>query len=308
MIHVYYAIRDGRPSRWAEALGTALADLPVTFHADDVDPDLVDYALAWGAPPVPFTAMPRLKAVLSVGAGVDHLQGVEIPAHVPILRLVDPELTAGMVEYVTAMVLAHHRRLPFFAACQARRVWKPRSPVLATARRVGVMGLGELGRACLDALRPFRFPLSGWSRGPRAISGVTTHHGPAGLGPFLAATDILVVLLPLTGETRGILNADALARLPEGASLINVGRGPLIDDRALLAALDGHLDHATLDVFASEPLPEDHPFWRHPRVTVTPHIASLTHPETAARALAADIRRLESGQPPHHAIDRERGY
>jgi glyoxylate/hydroxypyruvate reductase A len=196
-----------------------------------------------------------------------------------------------------------------YAAQRRAKVWEEIPQLPAEARQVGILGLGVLGRDALEKLKPFGFRLAGWSRSPKSITGVTCFHGSGGLDEFLGATDILVCLLPLTAETTGILNAETFAKLPAGAAVINVGRGKQLVEADLLAALDsGQIGGATLDVFQNEPLPEDHPFWEHPRVFMTPHIASMTVPQSAVRAVVANIQRLESGEALQHVVDLQRGY
>jgi glyoxylate/hydroxypyruvate reductase A len=213
-----------------------------------------------------------------------------------------------MVEWCVGHALRHHLDMDR-DVCRQDRKWEKHTPPLARNRRVTVLGLGELGRSVAEALRDLRFNVAGWSRTLRHIDGVTTFSGNEGLGEALAHGEILILLLPLTDDTENILGADALSRLPQGAFLINPGRGQLIDDDALLAALeDGHVGHATLDVFRTEPLPEDHPFWAHRNVTVTPHIASDTRAESAAEVVAENIRRGEAGEPFLHLVDRSAGY
>jgi glyoxylate/hydroxypyruvate reductase A len=223
--------------------------------------------------------------------------------------MVEPGLTAGMSEYVTLAVLNHHRFMLDYAAQRRDKVWKEIPQLAAEARQVGVLGLGVLGRDALDKLKTFGFRLAGWSRSPKSISGVTCFHGVGGFDEFLAGTDILICLLPLTAETEGILNADTFAKLPAGAAVINVGRGGHLVEKDLLAALDsGQLGGATLDVFRKEPLPEKHAFWKHPRIFMTPHVASMTVPSSAVRAVVANIQRLEAGEALQHIVDMKRGY
>lgn len=300
------------PSKWesyADPLGRA-------FLAEGLDidlsqkhaPDEVDYIVyAPNDALRDFGRFPRLKAVLNLWAGVEDVVGNDT-LRVPLARMVDPGLTEGMVEYVTAHVLRHHMGTDNHVLNQ-EGVWRQSVPPLARHRRVGVLGLGELGAACAKALAALNFDIAGWSRRARTIPGVTTWHGAEGFDRILAHCEIAVLLLPLTSETEGIIDAAALARLPPNAVVINPGRGRLIDDAALLAALEtGHLSHATLDTFRIEPLPQDHPFWAHPGVTVTPHIASATRPETAAVAVAQNIARAEAGETLHHLVDRDAGY
>jgi glyoxylate/hydroxypyruvate reductase A len=227
----------------------------------------------------------------------------------PLVRMVDPiGLTEGMVEWVTGHVLRHHLGMDRHILA-APGDWVQDCPPLARARPVTVLGLGELGTACARALAALNFPVRGWSRNPRDVPGVACHHGDAGLDAALEGAQIVVLLLPQTPETENILNAARLGLLATGAAVLNPGRGPLIDDEALLAALDaGQIGHATLDVFREEPLPADHPFWAHPHVTVTPHVASTTRPETAAARIAETIAEMENGRTPVGLVDRKRGY
>ncbi len=299
-----------RGNAWAEALAANYPELKTYNWPYDGDPAEIDYALVWQPPEGELKRYPKLKAIFSVGAGVDHLASdPDLPEGVPVVRMVEPSLTAGMAEYVTLAVLNHHRFMIDYAAQRREKVWEELLQLPAEARQVGVLGLGVLGRSALDTLKPFGFKLAGWSRSPKSISGVTCFHGSFGLDEFLAATDILICLLPLTPETEGILNAEAFAKLPVGAAVVNVGRGGHLVEDDLLEALDsGQVGGATLDVFREEPLPEEHPFWEHPRVFMTPHIASMTVPATAVRAVVANIQRLEAGEALQHVVDMKRGY
>ena len=291
------------------ALQSALAD--AGLHADlvlEADPAQVDYIIYAPSSAVqdfrPFT---RCKAVLSLWAGVERIVGNATLTQ-PLCRMVDPALTQGMIDYVCGHVLRYHLGMDAHIAARAG-AWHPTPPPLAQERRVGILGLGALGAACGQALAGLGFAVHGWSRRKRQIAGLLCHHGQQGLRECLSQAEILVTLLPLTDNTENLIDADALALLPAGARLINPGRGGLIDDTALLAALDqGHLAHATLDVFRTEPLPVRHPFWAHPGVTVTPHIAAATRPDTAAQVIAENITRAEAGQPLLHRVDRTQGY
>jgi len=309
MTSVLYKSDAARGRAWAAYFAEHAPD--ITFHVwpDHGDLTQVEYLIAWQAPPDLLAALPNLKVLFSSGAGVDHVDFSAIPPHVQIARMVEPGIIDGMVEYVTMAVLALHRDLFDYLSDQVTGSWKPLEVPPASARRVGVMGLGVLGRAVLDRLATFGFRLRGWNRSARELPGVTCYAGAEALGSFLAECDVLICLLPLTAETRGMLDAKVFDALPRGASVINVGRGGHLDSPALLGALDsGHLSRAILDVTEPEPLPSDHPFWRHPRVFVTPHVASMTQPQTAAPILLANLRRHQRGEPLRDLIDRNRGY
>lgn len=302
-----------RPDRWTdyetpltEALTAAgLTDFRVVTEAA---PEAVDYILyAPNSGLQDFSVFPNLKAVLSLWAGVETIVGNPTIA-VPLTRMVDSGLREGMREWVAGHVLRHHLGMDAHIK-GAPGVWEPHVPPLARNRTVAILGLGALGRACAEVLLALGFTVTGWSRSEKSIPGVTCFHGRDGLLQCLAGAEIVVLLLPKTPATENTLNAETLAVMPRGAVIINPGRGPLIDDAALLAALDsGQIGHATLDVFRVEPLPADHPYWAHPQVTVTPHIASETRPGTASQLVAENIRRSEAGEPLLHLVDRSAGY
>jgi glyoxylate/hydroxypyruvate reductase A len=222
--------------------------------------------------------------------------------------MVSDGLSEGMVEWCMGHVLRHHLGMDR-DICRTDAVWAPNVPPLARHRKVAVLGLGALGQAVASALVALNFPVRGWSRSAKKIAGVSCFHGDEGLSEALRGAESVVLLLPMTADTENVLNADRLSLLSQGGFVINPGRGPLIDDDALLAALDaGKIAHATLDVFRVEPLPQDHPFWAHPNVTVTPHIASDTRADSAAEVIAENIRRGEAGEPLLHLVDRSAGY
>lgn len=309
-VTVLFAAKSERWKEYEHPLRTALAEAGVAAElVTRAAPETVDYIVYSPNSGIedfrPFT---RLKAVLNLWAGVEDVVG-NPTLNVPLARMVDDEgLTQGMVEWVTGHVLRHHLGMDAHILGQDG-LWRAGAPPLARERRVTILGLGALGAACGQALARLGFPVTGWSRSEKRIEGIDCLSGPQGVNSALARADILVLLLPLTAQTENLIDAARLARLPEGAVLINPGRGALIDDAALIAALDaGHLAHATLDVFREEPLPPDHPFWPHPKVTVTPHIASETRAPSAARVIADNIRRAEAGEPMRHLVDRERGY
>lgn len=310
MINVLFSAVDARWDFYQNALQTAFdtLDLAVHLHRDMSAPEQVDYLIyAPNGPVSDFTPFTNAKVVLSLWAGVEKL--VHNPTlHLPVTRMVDAGLSDGMVEWVTGHVLRHHLGFDKQILCQDG-VWKPVIPPLAKDRKVAILGLGELGSACAKALAMLRFDISGWSRSAKQIDGVTCYHGPDGLRDILKQAEIVVLLLPQTKATENTLNAETLALLPKGAVVINPGRGPLIDDDALLAALDsGQIAHATLDVFRVEPLPAEHAYWAHPNVTVTPHIASETRAESAAQIIAENIRRGEAGEPLRFLVDQSAGY
>jgi len=301
-----------RPDHWRtyetplkQALARAGVDANLTTSAAPEEVDYIVYAP--NSEVQDFTPYTRTKAVLNLWAGVENIVG-NPTLKIPLARMVDHGLTQGMVEWVTGHVLRHHLGMDRHILGQDGE-WRAEVPPLASQRRVTMLGLGALGEACAQMLGHLGFPVTGWSRRAKDIPGITCLSGEDGLQAALQAADILVLLLPLTDETENLLDARTLALLPEGAMIVNPGRGPLIDDEALIAALDrGHVAHATLDVFREEPLPPEHPFWAHPGVTVTPHIASETRPETASQVIAENIRRGEAGAPFLHLVDRTQGY
>jgi len=299
-----------RVDLWLKAFAEQAPEMEVRLYPEIGRPDEIDYALLWQPPPGLLATLPKLRAIFSVGAGIDHLvSDPELPRHLPLVRMVERGLSEGMSEYVAMNVLLHHRYALDYLALQRRHAWEEIQQVFASDRRVGILGLGALGQACIDRLRPFGFQLLGWSRSPRTVEGVTCFHGTEGLWRLLPQADILVCLLPLTPETRNLLDRRVFDALPKGAYLINAARGAQVVEQDLLAALaSGQVAGASLDVFQEEPLPAGSPFWDHPRVLVTPHVAAMTMAPTAVAQVIANIRRFERGEPMRNVVDLERGY
>jgi glyoxylate/hydroxypyruvate reductase A len=297
-------------ARWKPHLGRLMPELEVRVWPEVGDPADIDYALVWRPEPGLLASLPNLKLILSLGAGVDHLLcDPLLPRDVPIVRLVDPYMTDAMSEYVVLQVLRLHRQDLDYRAQQEAADWRELDQKNAIERCVGILGAGALGQDAGRKLKGLGFDVALWSRSEKAIEGLKSYAGSAGLPALLGRSEILVCLLPLTAETEGILNTSTFALLPQGAALINVARGGHLVEEDLLAALaSGRLSAAVLDVFREEPLPAGHPFWSHPRIIVTPHIAAATHPPTAAPIILDNIRRFEEGRPLLNQIDPAQGY
>lgn len=308
-MNIVYKSEPERGRKWAALVAERAPGSSFRQWPDIGDPTTVDYLVAWQPPSDIMQQFPNLKVLFSVGAGADQFDYARLPADLPVVRMVEPGLTNGMVEYVTFAVLGLHRDMPRYLQQQREQQWQPHPMRAAAKRRIGVMGLGSLGEAVLKPLLALGFDCGGWSRTRREIDGVQCWAGKDQLGDFLARTDILICLLPLTDSTKGLLNSDCFNQLPHGAALVQAGRGAQLNHNDLLSALDSQqLSAAVIDVTDPEPLPAGHPFWRHPAIWLTPHIASQTMPETAVDALLANIRRFESGEPMIGLIDRQRGY
>jgi glyoxylate/hydroxypyruvate reductase A len=312
---VLLALTGWEPQVWIDELRKAAPDRQVTLEPNgEADPD-IDYAIVWKQPAGLLSKLPNLKAIFSLGAGVDHVFADTSLPDVPIVRVVSANLTTRMSEYVVWQVLDHHRLGPRYRAQQADRVWlEDRDQKAAADLTVGIMGLGELGRDAAAKLRAMGFEVTGWSRTQKQVEGVTCHAGEDGLDAFLASADIFVVLLPLTPETKEILNRDLFLRMskqgPLGAPvIINAGRGGLQNEADILAALDeGLLSAVTLDVFQQEPLDPDSPFWTHPKVTLTPHAAAASMPTSLIEPMARQMDAFERGEPLINLVDRKAGY
>jgi glyoxylate/hydroxypyruvate reductase A len=288
------------------------ADLNVLVQGrDEYRVEDVDYVFSFRPPHGLLKTFPRLKSIFSVGAGVDaFLADPEFPKHVPLVRFVDPQLSTEMAQYVVMQVLRQHRMQAVFDAMQKQSKWSQMMLPRKTAdTRIGILGLGEIGTMAGERLRDLGFPVSGWSRSRKQINGIKSYAGDAEFAAFLDKSDFLICLLPLTPDTRGILNAGTFAKLPQGAYVINVARGGHLKEPDLIPALDsGHLSGATLDVFENEPLSETSPFWKHPKVIVTPHVAAISDPRVATRFVIDGIAAAERGEKHPNTVDMSRGY
>ena len=306
---VFYSETDD-PAPWREALCSALPWLVFETWPAVQDPAAVDCTLVWKPPRGWHARFPRLRAILSLGAGVDALlEDPTLPAGVPVTRMVDAGMGRQMAEYALCGVMQFHRRLHEYARLQREARWQPLPPTLARDFPVGVMGLGVLGAQAASLIAGLGYPVHGWSRTPRTLPGVRCHAGAQALDGFLQSVRVLVNFLPLTPDTRGLVDARLLSRLPRGAFLVNLARGGHVVETDVLAALDsGQLGGAMLDVFAREPLPADDPLWRHPGVVVTPHVAAVTLAGDAAGQVLDNLRRLRAGEPLQGLVDRARGY
>ncbi|MBI5262308.1 MAG: glyoxylate/hydroxypyruvate reductase A [Bradyrhizobium sp.] len=303
------------PERWKARFDDVCRDRPVRLLADaSLDPAEVAYAAVWKPKPGELAAFSKLRAIFNLGAGVDALMADRSLPNVPLVRVAVPDLTGRMTEYVVLHVLMHHRQEPYLRQSQREKRWAPKFQWAAGAVSVGIMGLGTLGADAAQVLQRIGFKVAGWSRSARQLEGIECFHGSAGLEAFLRRTDILVCLLPLTDQTRGILDRDVFTRLnrtsPLGAPvLINAGRGGLQNEADILACLDdGTLGSASLDVFTQEPLPPDSPFWSHPKVVLTPHNAADTDPDAISRYVADQIARFEAGGALENVVNFTRGY
>lgn len=297
-----------RGAEWASWFAQKAPELAFRQWADAGDPRAVRYLAAW-EPPADLDQFPNLQLIFSVGAGIDQFDLSALPPHIPVLRMVEPGIINGMVEYATLAVLSLHRDWLTYRDQQRAGRWQSVRVRPAASRRIGVLGMGVLAQAVLAQLRSLHFPCAAWSRSQRSMEGVQCYAGQHALPAFLARTDILICLVPLTPDTRGILDQRLFAQLPRGAAVINCGRGGHLVQQDLLDALDqGQLSRAVLDVCEPEPLPPGHRLWSHPAVMLTPHIASMTQPETAVDAVLDNIRRQRAGLPLAGLVERARGY
>ncbi len=312
---ILVAIDGTQAEQWipllkARAAGRDLRIWPAAI-GDKAD---IAYAFVWRPPQGLLATLPNLKAILNIGAGVDALLTDPALPRLPLARAAHPDLTKRVVGYVVLHVLAHHNRSAAYAAQQRERVWREQKHPSSDQVAVGIMGMGVIGGEAAEVLARLGFKVAGWSRTAKSVSGIESFHGDAGLDPFLARTEILVCLLPLTAQTNGLLNLALFRKLKRdgeagGAFLINAARGKVQADADIIAALDeGALAAATLDVFPQEPLPAESPLWTHPKVTVTPHVAGDISPTAFADHLFAQVDRFERGEPLANEVNRERGY
>ncbi|WP_040677262.1 2-hydroxyacid dehydrogenase [Nitratireductor pacificus] len=308
---ILLSVTGFNPQRWYDLLSKKRDVVLEPAGAEDPS---IDYAVVWKQQPGILSRLPNLKVIFSIGAGVDHIFTGDPPPDVPIVRVIADNLTQYMCEYVCWRVLDHHRQGIHYRTQQARKVWRDAQQPPANEVSVGIMGLGELGRHAARALLALGFKVNGWSRGVRTMDGVSTFHGAEGMTPFLNATDILVVLLPLTPATEGIIDHSVLSRLRQdgplgGPCLINAGRGRLQREADILRALeDGTLKEASLDVFEREPLAPESPLWPHPRVFVTPHAAAVSDPAHLAAPMLRQMEAFERGEALENLVDPKVGY
>lgn len=298
---------SGKPEPWVEGLKAALPEAEVGIWRPGAPK--ADYAVVWAPPQQLLDEQAGLKAVFNIGAGVDAILKLRVPPETLLVRLDDAGMSVQMAEFVCHAVIRHFRELGAYEHDMAQGRWGFRKPRTRADHPVGIMGLGVLGARVAQAVAQFEFPVLGWSRSPKELPGVRCFSGEQGLQDFLAATRILVCLLPLTPETEGILNKDTLGRLMPGGYLINVARGAHLVEEDLLALVEaGHLAGAALDVFRTEPLPAGHPFWNHPKITITPHTSARTLRDETIAQIAGKIHALRRGEPIAGVVDRKRGY
>lgn len=304
---ITFCCADTDPQPWLQGLSAALPDATISLWQPGAP--LADYAVVWAPPQTFFNEQTQLKAIFNTGAGVDALMKLDLPAGVPVIRLDDAGMAVQMAEYVCHALIRHFREFEGYEVDMAQGTWSYREPRDRADFPVGIMGLGVLGERVARAVAQFDFPVNGWSRSIKPLAGVQGFSGMAQLPAFLAASKVLVCLLPLTDETRDVMNADNLSRLQAGGYVINVARGAHLVDEDLLALLDsGHLAGATLDVFRTEPLPPAHAFWKHPKIVLTPHTSARTLRSESIAQMAKKLRALHSGQSVAGTVNPVRGY
>lgn len=306
-MRITFCCTDTQADPWLAGLRTALPQASI----ESWQPGAVsaDYAVVWAPPQSFLDEQAQLKGIFNIGAGVDALLKLRLPFKAKVVRLDDAGMSAQMAEYVCHAVIRHFREFDGFAADVAQGIWSFRKPRRRAEFSIGVMGLGVLGERVAKALASFEFPVNGWSRSVKVIEGVRCFTGPEQLDAFLTATRVLVCLLPLTPDTRDIMRLGTLARLKPGGYVINVARGAHLVDEDLITLIDrGHLSGATLDVFRTEPLPQGHPFWHHPKITVTPHTSARTLRDESIAQIVAKIQAMERGEPVAGIVEPGRGY
>jgi glyoxylate/hydroxypyruvate reductase A len=303
-------ISDRNPDAWIKALHENQNDIEVEVYPDISNKEKVEYALVWNHPPGVFKEFPNIKVIASMGAGVDHImRDPELPENVKVTRIVDEQLAKDMAEFVLALVLNKLRNLSLHQHLEQQREWKPKSYQRIEEVKIGIMGMGELGSTVGKKLIQNGFSVSGWANSKKDLGNIKMYAGQEELDPFLAESEILVCLLPLTPDTENILNKDIFKKLPENAFLINVARGNHLVENDLIDMIDtGHLSGAALDVFRKEPLPEDHPFWNHPKIQVTPHIASVTKPASVVSQVLGNYERMKNKEELENVVDKGKGY
>lgn len=307
--HIFFNSALDSASDWQHGLSAELGEIIFSVEGDGHDKSDVDVALLWTPPRSGLESMTGLKAILSLGAGVDQLMPGSLPGGVPLARLVDTSLTRHMVEYAKACVFRYHRRLHIFERNSREGLWQWSEPRLTSACVIGVLGLGQLGEAIALALRQEGFEVHGWSTTPKQLPGVTAHVGASGLKPLMAASEIIINVLPLTESTRFILSRSLFELARKPVCLINMGRGDHLVEADLLDALDkGLVQAATLDVMSVEPMPADHAYWNHPDILITPHVAGLPSPQSAVCQVAENVRRAMRAQPLLNPVHPARGY
>lgn len=295
------------PKIWVDAIKEQQPNVKLYVYPEEHDPNEINYAVTWKHPKGIFNRYTNLEVIASIGAGVDHIIcDPEIPKNALITRIIDEQLTQDMSTFVLGLVLDKIRNISLH---HSEKNWDPKAYNTVNEENIGIMGLGVLGKATALCLSKNGFKVSGWSKTHKQIGGVSTYHGDRGLRDFLKNTSILICLLPLTSETECILNKELFEQLPKGAYIINVARGEHLAEYDLLEMLDkNHLSGASLDVFRTEPLPEEHPFWNHPKVHISPHIASITDPKKVAKQIMDNYMRLLDHQPLRNVIDMNNEY
>jgi glyoxylate/hydroxypyruvate reductase A len=306
-MRISFCCTDTPPEPWLRDLRAALPGADISLWQPGAAP--ADYGIVWQPPQAFFDAQPQLKAAFNIGAGVDALLRLNTAPTTQLVRLDDAGMAVQMAEYVCHALIRHYRQFAGYGNDKARGVWKGREIQPRSAMPVGIMGLGVLGTRVAQAVAQFDFPVNGWSRTAKQVPGVRCFHGADGFHDFLAASRVLVSVLPATPETRDIINRDTMSRLQPGGYLINVARGAQLVEEDLLALLEsGHMAGAALDVFRTEPLPAGHPFWAHPQISITPHSAALTIRSESIAQIVGKIAALQDGKPVAGLVDRQRGY